>query len=177
MTLFQLTHPHQNVAGRQRVVESNISWIFGISFRYCSNPMILCSSGSNVRAEKEGPWRQTGHLKTFKGSNTRTSDLLKGSEDIIVSQILSCPQLMKCFVPTNTLSRYASVASVCVLCPPLLWQHSYDFKWFRKQRTSWEEDPWRLTGRLKTFKGQTPARVKLLKGSEDDIFSQILCAN
>ena len=34
MTLFKLTQLPPNVAGRQRVVESDISWIFGIFLRY-----------------------------------------------------------------------------------------------------------------------------------------------
>ena len=34
MTLFQLTRLPQNVAGRQRVVESEICLIFGIVLRY-----------------------------------------------------------------------------------------------------------------------------------------------
>ena len=46
MTLFQLARLPQNVAGRQCVVESDISWIFGFFLRYgYYNVYILAALG------------------------------------------------------------------------------------------------------------------------------------
>ena len=51
MTLFQLTRLPPNVAGRQRVLDSDICWIFGIFLSYCRQQSdqlawVLCFSVS-----------------------------------------------------------------------------------------------------------------------------------
>ena len=65
MTLFKLTRLPQNVAGRQRVFESDISWIFGNFFALFACKYELFNLTTFQKLSKHHDFRKSENRKNF----------------------------------------------------------------------------------------------------------------
>ena len=80
MTLFQLTRLPPNVAGRQRIVEGDICWVFGIFLSYLINDLYFAVLRSRFLEEVKKKREQSISLEEEKEREAREEKIRAEAE-------------------------------------------------------------------------------------------------